>query len=148
MHRWLEEWEIRQADYLRCIRHFDEYMREWAELRSYCTSSTSIDLGKRGICQQEITDVQRHGTVRKRFTICRRLWSPPRRKGAPRASRQCQEIAREHNVIYGMCLRTCTGFCKFNLNTTRIFTRTRSPVQPPQTNVYVWYPNWLVNHGS
>lgn len=50
--RWKEELEIRQADYLRCIRYFDTMSHIWMGVQVDCTSS-SIDLGKRAYARKK-----------------------------------------------------------------------------------------------
>lgn len=37
MHRWQEEWEVKQAEFLRCIRNFQKMAIVWANLASSTT---------------------------------------------------------------------------------------------------------------
>ncbi|KJA19668.1 hypothetical protein HYPSUDRAFT_204406 [Hypholoma sublateritium FD-334 SS-4] len=53
MLRWREELEIRQADYLRCIRYFDTMSHIWMDAQANCTPSSSIDLGKRAYARKK-----------------------------------------------------------------------------------------------
>ena len=48
MERWREEWEIKQADFLRCIRSFNKMSSVWEEM-----ARTSIEAGKRAYAKHK-----------------------------------------------------------------------------------------------
>ena len=63
MQRWLEEWEIRQADYLRCIRFFQTIAKVWQELVIICSDGNTVQLGKNAYARkkaQMFTDMANH----------------------------------------------------------------------------------------
>ena len=64
MQQWLEEWEIRQADYLRCIRQFQAMASKvWQELVIICSNDNTVQLGKNAYAHkkaQMYTDMANH----------------------------------------------------------------------------------------
>ena len=48
MERWREEWEIKQADFLRCIRSFSKMASVWEEM-----ADNSIEAGKRAYARHK-----------------------------------------------------------------------------------------------
>lgn len=63
MRRWLEEWEIRQADYLRCIRYFQTMAQIWQGLVTICSDDNLVQLGKNAYARkkaQMYTDMANH----------------------------------------------------------------------------------------
>ena len=61
--RWLEEWEMRQADYLRCIRYFGSMSEIWRGLVVDTAKSDSVQLGKNAYARKKghmYADMKKH----------------------------------------------------------------------------------------
>src|SRR6266700_6782183 len=61
MERWREEWEIKQADFLHCIRSFGKMSEVWEEM-----ASDSIEAGKCAYAKHKsaiFKEMERHGRM-------------------------------------------------------------------------------------